>query len=427
MNLLLIYPKPADTPKSRLSRADVQLNGITHTTRSVLAELADQDSTVSISEIGVGRSEDIRPGRSADAALPKDELQKVLAENDIVIDIARTPDLHAQASDSSGTVMHLCPAFPGSFACNDIMFKASGKLQQSEIVETIKQARAPFDSEKPRTHELDASMHYAAFTPLPDRVEHAFYDSEREHALVFLSYADNEMDTATREEDKSVLANILHTAENVRSLTFICESLTDLPMVKDVADEIASSLGIEPNIWGLRKGDFHDMFSVMAKTDLVFFGGNSLYADAILRGRPAYAWRTRQANSEAINTALVDYFDHGNRDRLLQEQRMCLDALFAQQYSDAALPNHRQCFETTLLAILKSQFSNLGSVNATNTDKPALVIPEARLMERKRLNQSVGQSVWSKRHKIAKFRTSLVARGIKDVVAESEQVYVRLK
>jgi len=400
MKLLLLYPQQADKPKQRLSRLGAQLSGITQTVRSLLDRSAD--AQIEVSEFAYDQGfDDLAKHPAAD----RSSLSSVFDKTDLVLDISPTPGLNVSEADFVGPIIHLSPSFGGSFACNDIGISGRGRLMQSEVVSCIDTAREPYMDLQPSTHELDANMHYAAFAPLPTRVGDAFYRNEKDHALVFLSYPDHLRNEATLNSDLQILGQTLHGVENLRSLTFVCESLADAPMIQKIADALKDALGFSPSIWGLRKGEFHDMFSIMAKSSVVLFGGNSLYADAIIRGIPVFPWRNAQSGTDNIANAYRNYSEDFNRERLLKEQRKHLDRVFEAQYLDATVPNHRNCFDHVIADLIN---------HAVHGEPFAL-------------NDRLKRSVWSDRQKLLQFKQPQNHQIIRSNNRDDRQVFTRVK
>lgn len=400
MKLLLLYPQQTSKPKQRLSQTGAQLRGITQAVRSML-DLC-HSATVSVSEYAydVGHTDVARNAKSDRAAL-----RPTFDDTDIVIDISCRPDHIVQQSDFAGPVIHLSPAFQGSFACNDIAVQGRGRLLQSDVVSCISASREPYVDLMPSTHELDANMHYSAFSPLPARVGDAFYRNLRDHAVVFLSYPEYLRNEDTVNADLRVLAQTLHTLDNLRSLTFICESLADVGIIQQVADALKQSLGLQPNIWGLRKGEYHDMYSIMAKADVVLFGGNALYADAIIRGIPAFPWRSDQAGADIIAETYQDYLEHRDHSLLVADQRKQLDRLFEAQYIDATVPNFRQCFQQVLIDLInRTSFDKNVRLSHNDSTLPEWVIPPAKMSEKRGAPDKVSRSVFNNRQTLLQFK-----------------------
>ncbi len=401
MRVLLLYPQQTEKPKQRLSRAGAQLNGITSSVKSLLDRFGSQI------EVSTFACEQGSEDKAANPATNRSSLAKVFEASDTVIDISLEADINVKPADFAGPVIHLSPSFSGSFACNDISIKGGARLMQSDVVSCISQSRDSYLDLLPSTKELDANMHYAAFSPLPSRVGDAFYRNEKDHALIFLSYPAHLRNDDVVYNDLETLNQTLHTVENLRSLTFVCESLRDLPIIQKVADNLKQSLGLSPSIWGLRKGEYHDMFSIMAKSDIVFFGGNSLYADAIVRGIPVFVWRTNQPGTQNISQAYSQYTEDQNREALLAEQRKQLETMFAAQYLDATVPNQRRCFDTVLINLISlcakgKQFD----LTSAGTNVPEWVIAPAMASEGRNLPDKLRRSVWSDRQKLLQFKQS---------------------
>jgi len=430
MNLLLLYPKPVENPKKRLSRAEIQLAGIADSVKGVLDTISC-DSDLNVFEFVHEYSAD--DGTTDELHDSNESLSMVMSKCDLLIDVAMTAGLNADRENYTGPVINLTPAFGGSFACNDIAIQPGGTLLSGNVQACIDESRSAFATAQPSTHDLDPRMHYATFTPLPTRVGQAFYRSAQEHALVFLSYAEHEKTDLVVEQDKKVLCEILHSNADLKSITFVVETLADGPIVEEVARSLKTALGIEPRVWGLRKGEYHDMFSVMSKSDVVLFGGNSLYADAILRGFPVYPWRSRQPGSHKIAEAYTDYIEHGNRSTLIQQQREQLDLLFESQYQDATIPNQLDCFNAVLSELiwhaLPTSNPNTDYLNGS-MNKKALsfkVIPEPKLSEQATDRGLFPRSIWSTRNKLRKFHEKHEPYFIRSNKQLNRQAFTRIR
>jgi len=418
MKILLLYPQPAHNPKSRLSRTDAQLEGISNAVRDLLRSVKNKDLTVT--EIGI---ENNTADGTVQPAANRSKLQAEFRNVDLIIDVSLVPDVNVCQGDFAGPVIHLSPAFPGSFTCNDITIQGRGRLQQGDIVNSIGSSRDPYVDMLPSTHELDADMHYAAFSALPARIGNAFYRNDRDHALILLSYPEHLRNEKVLNDDIETLANVLHSVENLRSLTFVCESLADVSMIQEVADALKDSLRVQASIWGLRKGEFHDMFSIMAKANVVLFGGSSLYADAVIRGIPAYPWRTTQPGTEGIAEAYNDFTENKDYPALLINQRKHLERLFDAQYFDATVPNLRECFEKVMIDIMQDAVHSCKFPEAKPVeDQPDWVISPARLTANAE-SEKASRSVWRDRQSMLKFRQALnrpvVRRGKKAILTQS--------
>jgi hypothetical protein len=430
MNLLLLYPKPVENPKKRLSRAEIQLAGIADSVKGVLDTISGE-SDFNIYEFvheynTVDGTTDVLQDNN-------ESLSMVMSKCDLLIDVAMTAGLNADRENYTGPVINLSPAFGGSFACNDIAIQPGGKLLLGNVQACIDESRTAFMNAQPKTHDLDPRMHYATFTPLPTRVGHAFYRSAQEHALVFLSYSEHEKTELIVEQDKKVLCEMLHANADLKSITFVVETLADGPIVEEVARSLKTALGIEPRVWGLRKGEYHDMFSVMSKSDVILFGGNSLYADAILRGFPVYPWRSRQPGSHRIAEAYTDYIDHGDRNVLLRKQREQLDLLIESQYQDATIPNQLDCFNAVLSELI---WHALPTANPTadflngsykNKAQSLKVIPEPRLSEQPTDRGFFPRSIWSTRNKLRKLAEDHEPYFIRANKQLSRQAFTRIR
>jgi len=305
MKLLLIYPQLADKRKRRVSREDTQFIGLTHTTRALLANGKTRK---------LGIHEHAYNNYISDVALQSNakrkQLRSIYNKFDLVIDISPAALVNTVQAEIDVPVIHLSPTFSGSFACNDITIKGRGNLQQSDIVQCISQNTDQNLGPLPSTHELTAEMHRSTCSPLPTRVGDAFYRSAKEHALVLLAYPDHCRNDQTIATDIQVLKKMLHGVKDLKSITFICDRLEDVPLVQQVVDGVMKSVRIRPSIWGIRKGEFHDLFSIMAKSSVVFIGGGALFADAIICKIPVYLWRNDLYGHENIAQAYRQFASH---------------------------------------------------------------------------------------------------------------------
>lgn len=423
MRLLLLYPQQAEKPKQRVSRLGAQLSDISTSVRSLLDRSAN--TQISISEYAYEQGNN---DAAANPAADRSGLTSVFDETDLVIDISPAPGINVGQTDFAGPIVHLSPAFGGSFACNDITIQGRGRLMQSEVVSCITDSRNPYLDLLPSTHELDANMHYSAFSPLPTRVGDAFYRNEKDHALVFLSYPDHQRNEDVLNGDLQILSQTLHSVENLRSLTFVCERLSDVPLIQKIADALQQALGISPSIWGLRKGEFHDMFSIMAKSSVVMFGGNSLFADAIIRGIPVYPWRNPQSGTDNIAEAYRAYTEDHNRGALLAAQRKQLDLLFEAQYLDATIPNHRNCFDHVLSDLINHAVHGQPfELKPAGSSQPEWVIAPATMTESRTMPDKVRRSVWSDRQKLLQFKQPQNHEIVRSNNRNDRQVFTRVK
>lgn len=423
MKILLLYPQQAEQRKQRLSRLGAQLSGISQSVRSLLDRSAT--TQIKVTEYAYAHGND---DVAENSAANRSSLSSVFDESDLVIDISPEPDVNVGKSDFAGPIIHLSPAFGGSFACNDIRVQGRGRLMQSEVVSSISGSREPYMDMLPSTHELDANMHYAAFSPLPTRVGDAFYRNEKDHALIFLSYPDHQRNEDVLNEDLQVLSQTLHSVENLRSVTFVCESLRDVSLMQQLADALKESLGLSPSIWGLRKGEFHDMFSIMAKSSVVLFGGNSLYADAIIRGIPVYPWRSGQSGTDNIAQAYTKYTENHNRESLINAQRKHLDRLFEAQYLDATVPNFRNCFDQVLTDLFNTAVHGQPfELKPADGSQPQWVIAPATMSENRTMPDRLQRSVWSDRQKLLQFKQPQNPEIVRSNERGDRQVFTRIK
>lgn len=418
MKILLVYPQQVNSARQRLNRSAAQLGGIAHTVREVLSRC----NGVRVREFAYEHGTDTQALR---ATSNRRNLSPIFNDTDLVIDISPKPDVNIGSADFAGPVVHLSPTFSGSFICNDIMVKGRGRLLQSDVVRCVDQTREKHKYTIPSTHELDESMQYAAFSPLPTRVGDAFYRNPKEHALVLLNYPDEIRNIDTVQSDMQVLSETLHSVDNLRSITFVCESLDDLPMIQNVADGLRNALGLQPSIWGLRKGEYHDMYSIMAKSNVVLSGGSSLYADAIIRGIPVFPWRSEQAGTAPLAQTFIDLSN--DRSAMLSKQQHQLNQLIDAQYLDGTLPNYRPCFEQMILEVINhSLHEEPVTIGQPETQNPKWVIAPAKVSEHRHLPDRLNRSIWNDRQKLLQFKQSDnkgVARGTE---GKSNQDFTRL-
>lgn len=423
MKLLLLYPQPVKKPKSRLSRRGVQLESIADAVRSLFA--MSTSAAMQVTEFGYERDSS---DNALDARRNRESLTKAFDSSDLVIDISQAPDVNIASSDFAGPVIHLSAAFPGSFACNDISIKGRGRLLQGDIVSCIEKSREPYLDLLPSTHELDADMHYAAFSALPTRIGDAFYRNEREHAIVQLSYPEHLSSDETVNKDIEALAKALHTVEKLRSLTFVCDSLQDVPQIQQVADALKQSLGIKPAIWGLRKGEFHDMFSIVAKADVALFGGNALYADAILHRIPVFTWRCEQPGADGIAEVYKQYSEDKDRAAMLNRQRAQLDRLFEALYFDATVPNHRTCFHKVLADVINQAVHQANyELPKAHESQPSWLIQPAKLTDTQATGDKMSRSVWRDRQSLLRFKQTANKPIHPNVEASDTRVFTQIK
>lgn len=420
MKLLLVYPKLAKKPDSRISRAGVQLHGIAQTTQIFLDRCTDKSVNV--------QSFAYENDANDMAASTKETRQRLLSNYDdtkLIIDISPAPESNIAPADFAGPVIHLSPTFSGSFVCNDINVQGCGNLLQGDVMQCVTRATDKHKYILPSTHELDANMHYASFSPLPTRVSDAFYRNEKDHALVFLSYPEGRRDEKTINNDLVMLSEVLHNVESLRSVTFVCETLNDLPLITQVADGLQDALGLTPSIWGLRRGEYHDMYSIMAKSSVVLCGGSSLYADAIIQGMPVFPWRSEQDGT----APMADLFSESanDKEKLVTAQRAQLDTLIEAQYFDGALPNFRPCFELMLSELINQATGKQATeLKAASAPNPQWVIAPARLSEQRNLPDKLSRSLWNDRQKMLQFKQSTNRKIQRRNERNDRQVFTRL-
>ncbi len=404
MKLLLVYPQQADRPLRRTSRAGAQLNSIARALNELVERCTNQNLLLRKFVYEKDGNDNAQ-----NQALVSKELVEILDDTDVVIEVSTAAHTIISQGDFAGPVIHIAPTFIGSFACNDISINACGRLQQSDVVHCIGESQPNNQTALPSTHEFNADMHYSAFAPLPSRVGDAFYRAEKDHALVFLSLPEHLRDENALDADMQVLNKVLHTVERLRSVTFVCETLEDVPLVQTIADSLQSALNIKASIWGLRKGEYHDMFSIMAKADVVLFGGGCLFADAILHGIPVYPWRNNIAGTENIAQAYRQFSTDRKKDRniLLKAQRKHLDRLIEAQYLDATLPNDRIGFENVIVKLINHALHTKSFiVTAPADDSPTWVIPPAQASVHRAMPDKLSRSVWSDRQMLLQFKQS---------------------
>jgi len=402
MNLLLIYPQLADKPKRRISRESAQFVGLTQSTRALLEQGKTSKLSVQASPYN-SYFNDVALHCGASAK----PLASLYKDADVVIDISPPPLIHMPKLAGAAPIIHLSPTFRGSFACNEINIKGFGAQQQSDIVKCISQNRDQITKAVPSTHELSAQMRDSAFTPLPTRVGDAFYRTQKEHALVLLAYPEHSRNDQTIATDIQVLRKILKTIKDLKSISFMCECLEEVQFIQQVADGVKLSLGIQTSVWGLRKGEFQDMFAIMAKSSVVFFGGSALFLDAIICNIPVFPWRVNLPGSENIAQAYRQFSTHAKPDRnkLMQGQQKQFHRLIETQYLDSTVPNNRACFHSVL-----SDLINLATqrtiTNAVYTKKsqPQRVIPPAQISNKRGMPDQISRSVWSDRRKLLQFK-----------------------
>lgn len=430
MNLLLVYPQQADGTKQRVSRASAQLNGIAKTTLDLLKRSTQTTTHVQSITYETGLNDQV-----IQSPAMQQDLIAALKDTDLVIDVSPTPTSNIQPHQFAGPVIHLTPTFQGSFACNEVSVTGCGRLMQSDVVQYVDHIRKPYLGMLPSTQELNANMHYSAFSPLPTRVGDSFYRTPKDHAVVFLSYPEHLRNEATIDADKQTLNDILHTVENLKSLTFICESLEDVPMIRQLADSLQQALALKATIWGLRKGDYHDLFSIMAKSSVAMFGGNALFTDAILRGIPVYPWRSNLPGTDIIAQAYRQYSSDRLTDRsaLMSTQRKHLNRLIDAQYLDATLPNLRQCLDNALCELinqsLNSDISNIApfTVHPADVSAPKWIIEPAKEPEKHSLPDVLTRSIWRDRQNVLQFKQSANRDIVSGTDRQDRQVFTKIK
>jgi len=194
------------------------------------------------------------------------------------------------------------------------------------------------------------------------------------------------------------------------------------------------ALNIQPSIWGLRKGEFQDVFSIMAKSSVVFFGGSALFADAIINKVPVFPWRNNLPGTEHIAQAYHQYATHKKPDRqiLLQTQRKHLNRVIDAQYLDSTVPNNRACFYAVVSDLIsRATQTELRtkdrSKDRSDTSQPHWVIPPAQASKNRGLPDRVSRSVWSNRKKLLQFNQSANEKIVSKPDIGVPQVFARVK
>jgi len=196
-------------------------------------------------------------------------------------------------------------------------------------------------------------------------------------------------------------------------------------LIQTVAAGLQESLGLQPSIWGLRKGEYHDMYSIMAKSNVVLCGGGALYADAIIRGIPVFPWRTEYPGTEPIAKAYTQ--NSSDREVVLSEQRKLLDQLIDALYLDGTLPNYRPCFEQMLAELINQCLStNAIDLALPQASKPEWVIAPARMSEQRNMPDRLSRSLWDDRQKLLQFKQPANREIVRRNDRGDRQVFTRL-
>lgn len=425
MKLLLLYPKSVDASR-RPSRVEQQLASISATLHNLFADAVLRGDS-EVHELAYGSAENTDSTTALSDATQATHLGTVLRQSQLVVSVCADSCEQARPPQFHGAMLRVAPSFPGSFVLNDIELEACEPELKPALQNALGASRNRTAQRLASLPDIDTAMHCALHEALPKRFGDTFYRSPRQHALVFVSYTLSERNEATRQHDKKILTELLHCAQDVRSITLVCEARRDEALVQDLADALSGSLGIVPTVWSIRSGDYDDLFRVLGKTDLAFFGGSSLYADAILCGVPAFTWRAPQGPCAPINDSFTRFLQQGDRSRVLEEQRLGLQQLMQCSHRSTTLSNERIALGRTLAELIRQLSSQSALAPSIKQHEPHWIVDPTPAPRQVSVRQRLSRSVWQSRRKLAKFRES-PERFIADSNSRlARQVYQLLK
>ncbi len=417
MKILLLYPKPVEGINQRETRLDHQLDCIAKLVRGLLSE-ADIEQHFSVREIAYEASESEQFSRNAASEIFNGksiqdfnvtDLISLYDRSDLVIEISGEKCTQAEFYDYKGASIIIRPTYPGSFAQNDIDIECRNMEDKAWITEKVIEAKRMAEQTASLSEYVEPDMHYSQFAPLPYRLGKEFYEVKRDHALVFLSYGSGENTDQICKQDQETIALLLHDMEQLASLTIVTDTLSTQPRAKQIANAITESLGLETKVFSHRRGDYRDLFSVLAKCDVALFAGNSLYVDSIRLGVPAYIWRSKQTGVEPLNTAFQSLLDGSDLIGVIDEQKQQLERLIQSHYLGHTLPNDRRVLLESLSTIISKIAPGI-MVDAESLIKnpmvPEPIIDQPPVWHTQSLSSQIRLRVSNSRRKLTKFKQS---------------------
>lgn len=422
MKILLLYPKPVEGLRQRETRLDYQLDCIAKLARQLLAD-ADIEQNFSVREIAYQSHPSLHAAGSIGGALPASEMVEGLPiqnfsvtdlvslydRSDLVIEICGDKRTQTEFYDYKGAAITLRPTYPGSFAQNDINIECSNMEEKAWMTERVIEATQLAEQTAKVSEFVEPDMHFSQFSPLPYRLGKEFYARARDHALVFLSYGAGENTDQICDLDRETIARLLHDMEELSSLTIVTDTLETAPRAQDIANSIEEALGLETKVFSHRRGDYRDLFSVLAKCDIALFAGNALYVDSIRLGVPAYIWRSKQAGVEPLNQAFNSLQENYDTVAVLEEQRVHLERLIESHYLGHTLPNDKRVLLEAMGAIIGKIAPGIIVDSApfiNNPSVPEAIIDQPAVWHNHSLSARVRLRISNSRRKLTKFKQS---------------------
>lgn len=366
MKILFLYPRPVDGHTRRKTRLEHQLACISRTMQTMLGSAAIEHS-FTVREIAYESSlpathtaTDNSAAKAASEMYSGTELQQfnnselknLYAATDLVIEVCGDKQTQTHFYNYNGASITLRPTYPGSFAQNDINIECRNVDDNAWVTERIIEATRSAEELSKLEEYLEPDMYYSQFSPLPVRLGTEFYQREREHALVFLSFTAGENTDEVCDNDKKTLALLLHDIEALRSLTIVTDTLETAPKVEQIALYLREALAVDTKVFAHRRGDYRDLFAVLSKCDLALFAGSSLYIDAARLGIPVYIWRSQQQGVEPLNEAFLTLADKYDPAAVHEEQRRQIEKLVEAHYLGHTLPNNSRAIMDAMAAII---------------------------------------------------------------------------
>lgn len=416
MKILLLYPKPVEGASLRETRLDHQLSCLATLTRRLLEE-ADIAQNFAVREIAYKAVDNTSQDAPAsemfgDIAVQHFSTADLLAlydSSDLVIEICGDKRTQAEFYEYQGAAITLRPTYPGSFSQNDINIECRNMEEKAWLTERVIEATKMAEETARVSEFVEPDMHYSQFSPLPYRLSKEFYSRPRQHALVFLSYGAGENSDTICDQDQHQIASLLHDMEDLAALTIVTDTLATAPRAKTIAKALQNALGLETKVFSHRRGDYRDLFSVLAKCDVALFAGSSLYVDSIRLGVPAYIWRSKQAGTDPLNDAFMNLLEDASANEVLSEQRIHLDRLIESHYLGATLPNDKRVLLEALSAIMSKLAPGIYLETSGYINNPAVpepVIDQPRVWHTNTLSTRMKHRISRGRRKFTKFKQS---------------------
>ena len=418
MNILLLYPRPVEGEYRRETRLEHQLARISGLIKELFAhavieqnfqvrEIAyDSDTTNDDAEGSWKPATEIYDGKELQE-FSIDDLVLLYETADLVVEICGDKKTQTEFYLYDGAAITLRPTWPGSFAQNDISIECKNIEEKSWITEQVIDATNQAEQTFKIDEYVDPDMYYSQFSPLPVRLGEEFYSRKRDHALVFLSFSAGENNDRVCDADQQTLSLLLHDMESLRSLTIVTDTLKSAPKVEKIAKSLRSALNVDTRVFAHRRGDYRDLFSVLAKCDLALFAGSSLYVDAIRLGVPVYVWRSQQSGVKPLNDAFLSLSENYNPSAVLSEQRSFLDNLIKSHYLGNTLPNSSYILLTAMSEIIEKIIPGV----VIDTDKliqdsaiPEPVIDQPRVWHDDSVKRRLQNTISTGKKKFAKLR-----------------------